>query len=90
MSEQKTPLDWSGQPIQPSQPTNENPMIAKEGPYEDTRVRCRSCVHIFELARAKPVRRCRLRGDVKHLMTWAACSNFELREGPMEVYDGRS
>jgi hypothetical protein len=82
-------LNWSNQPIQPPQPTNENPMIAQHGPYHDARVRCKSCVHIYELARATPVRRCALRGDMKHLMNWHACAKFKLREGPMDVYDGR-
>lgn len=82
------PLDWNNQPIQPPQPTN--PMIAREGPCPDASTRCKNCVHIFELARAKPVRRCKLRGDEKHLMNWPACAKFELRHDPMEAYDGRS
>lgn len=89
LSEQKPLLDWKDQPIQPPQQETGNPMTEREGPCSIEKATCQHCEHIYELYKFKPERRCDFRGDAKHLMRWPACAKFELREGPMRIYDGR-
>lgn len=90
MNEQKPPLDWYGQPIQTHEPKPNEEMIKQHGPCSIAKATCRHCVHIYELYKSKPERRCDFRGNAKHPMLWPACAKFELREGPMRIYGGRS
>ena len=85
-------LPWVGEA---APKRDENPCIALYGAGPEGK-RCKDCVHLIGICKAKTYHKCLLRKNTHgaktdHKLRWQACAKFEERSQniPMPLYDGR-